>query len=178
MRLELALEGTALPGGEHLTQGHGSMAALMSEWFYKATNAKVDHIGTLRLTNRGFLCRSAYTKALAWAANVRGVEFGDLIHFYFIGRKPMALGCFEVIRREEFQIDKPVPAQNDFAGPVPECALYEVVDPTFIQELDPDGGYEPDPVGGRYTGWLLRKHGPAASAPQKFLSETSTLVRR
>jgi len=43
----------------------------MSEWFYKATNAKLDHFGTLLLASRGFLCRSAYTGAVAHNAIVR-----------------------------------------------------------------------------------------------------------
>ena len=150
----------------------------MTEWFYKATNARLDNHGTLLLTNRGFLCRSAYTVKKTWVANVRSVAFGDVLHFYFIGRRAKPLGGFEVIRREEFKITKSKPTANDFVGPVPECALYEVVDPSFITELDPDGAYKPDPKLERYTGWLLRNVGPAAPAPQKFLSETPTLVTR
>jgi len=150
----------------------------MSEWFYKATNEKLDYVGTLLLAKRGFLCRSAYTRAEHWVANVQRVSFGDTIHFYFIGRKPTPLGAFEVIWRDNYNIAKSAPTANDFAGPVPGCALYEVVDPSFIADLDPDGGYEPDPRLGKYTGWLLRKLGPAAAAPPKFLKETPTLVRR
>jgi hypothetical protein len=150
----------------------------MSEWFYKATNAKLDQHGTLILSNRGFLCRSAYTSKHAWVPNVQAVEFGDVVNFYFIGRKPNPLGAFEVIRREHFKIAKPTPKADDFAGPVSGCALYEVVDPTFITTLDPDGAYEPDPKLRKYTGWLLRKSGPAAPAPSKFLAEMPTLVRR
>jgi hypothetical protein len=150
----------------------------MADWFYKATNKKLDKVGTLLLANRGFLCRSAYNVEKNWIANVQGVAFGDVIHFYFIGRKPAPLGAFEVIRRDDFKIAKSVPTQADFTGPVPGCALYEVVDPTFITKLDPDGGYKPDHKLGRYTGWLLRKSGPAAPAPPKFLAETPTLVKR
>ena len=150
----------------------------MAEWFYKATNRKLDYHGTLMLTNRSFLCRSAYTKVKHWVANVQAVAFGDVIHFYFIARKPIPLGAFEVIRQDDFKITKPSPTPNDFTGPVPGCALYEVVDPSFIVELDPDGGYAPDPKLGKYTGWLLRKIGPAAPAPAKFLAETPTLVAR
>lgn len=150
----------------------------MAEWFYKATNKKLDKVGTLLLANRGFLCRSAYNKQKNWIANVQRVTFGDVIHFYFIARKPDPLGAFEVIRREDFKIAKSTPTADDFAGPVPGCALYEVVDPSFIEKLDPTGGYEPDPELGKYTGWLLRKIGPAAAAPAKFLAETPTLVER
>ncbi len=149
----------------------------MTDWFYKATNKKLDYVGTLLLAERGFLCRSAYTKAEHWAANVQAVEFGDRIHFYFIGREPTPLGAFEVIRREDFKIAKPTPTADDFAGPVPGCALYEVVNPGFIAKLDPDGGYEPDLKLARYAGSLLRKVGPAAPAPPKFLAEQPTLVR-
>jgi hypothetical protein len=150
----------------------------MGEWFYKATNAKLDYVGTLLLAERGFLCRSAYTSVDHWAANVQGVSFGDVIHFYFRGQKAHPLGAFEIIRREDFKIAKSQPTADDFAGPVPGCALYEVIDPTFIAKLDPDGDYEPDHKLGRYTGWLLRKAGPAAAAPSKFLKEMSPLVPR
>lgn len=151
----------------------------MSEWFYKATNKKLDHVGTLLLAERGFLCRSAYTDASRWVANVQSVAFGDVIHFYFVGGKqPKPLGAFEVIRREDFKTTKPTPKQSDFAGPVPGTALYEVVDPSFITKLDPDGGYQPDRKLGKLTGWLLRRSGPAAPAPPTFLAQTPTLVRR
>lgn len=72
----------------------------------------------------------------------------------------------------------PSHAASDFAGPVPDCALYQVVDPTFINDLDPDGGYSPDPTLNAFTGWLLRRVSTAAEAPAKFLSEQPTLVRR
>jgi hypothetical protein len=130
------------------------------------------------LANRGFLCRSAHTKVKTWIANVQSVDFGDMIHFYFIGRTPTPLGAFEVVRREDFQNAKGTPTADDFSGPVPGSALYEVVDPSFIQRLDPDGGYKPDPELGLYTGWLLRETGAAAPAHTRFLSETPTLVRR
>jgi len=150
----------------------------MAEWFYKATNKKLDYVGTLLLAERGFLCRSAYTNVDHWVANVQSVAFGDVIHFYFIGRKPTPLGAFEVIRRNAFKIAKSTPTQHDFTGPVSGCALYEVVDPSFIAKLDPAGGYKPDHKLGKYTGWLLRKLGPAAPAPAKFLAETPTLMER
>jgi hypothetical protein len=148
----------------------------MAAWFYKATNTKLDSHGTLILTNRGFLCRSAYTRAPAWVPNVRKVAFGDVINFYFIGRNPHPLGAFEVIRRDDFTITKPVPARDNFEGPVDGCALYAVIDPAFIAELDPEGRYKLDPKLERFTGWLIRKVGPAAKAPAKFLSEEPTLV--
>jgi hypothetical protein len=151
----------------------------MAEWFYKATNAKLDHHGTLMLANRGFLCRSAYTKRTTWVANVQSVLFGDVVNFYFIGRKPHPIGAFEIIRREEFKIDKPTPTAEDFDGPVPGCALYEVADPSFISVMDPASRYKPDPKLERFTGWLLRRRpGPPAPAPTKFLSEQPTLVER
>jgi hypothetical protein len=150
----------------------------MNEWFYKATNKKLDHHGTLMLSNRGFLCRSAYTKNKTWVANVQSVLFGDVMNFYFIGKKALPIGAFEIIRREDYKIDKPEPTADDFTGPVVGCALYEVVDPSFIEAFDPDGAYEPDPKLEKLTGWLLRKIGPAATAPPKFLAEMPTLVKR
>lgn len=150
----------------------------MAEWFYKATNKKLDYAGTLLLAKRGFLCRSAYTKVDKWVANVKSVAFGDVIHFYFRGPNSRPIGAFEVIRREDFKIVKPTPTASDFVGPVAGCALYEVVDPSFISKFDPKGEYEPDHKLGNYTGWLLRKVGPAAPAPPKFLKEMPPLVQR
>jgi hypothetical protein len=57
------------------------------------------------------------------------------------------------------RIGKSRPTADDFAGPVPECALHEVLNPSFITELDPGGAYEPYPALGKYTGWLLRRIG-------------------
>jgi hypothetical protein len=149
----------------------------MAQWFYKATNAKLDHHGTRMLANRGFLCRSAYTTNRTWVANVQKVSFGDVVNFYFIGRKPLPISAYEIIRREDFKIEKPEPTANDFAGPVQGCALYEVVDASFIAKFDTNGAYKPDPKLAKYTGWLLRKIGPAAPAPTKFLKERPPLVR-
>jgi hypothetical protein len=151
----------------------------MTEWFYKARNTKLDHVGTLLLANRGFLARSAHTSTGGWVPNVQSVGFGDVIHFYFIGRRgPAPLGAFEVIKREDFQTAKSTPTADDFSGPVPGSAIYEVVDPSFITKLDPDGAYQPDPKLGKFTGWLIRKIGPAAAAPPKFMSERGTLLQR
>jgi hypothetical protein len=61
---------------------------------------------------------------------------------------------------------------------VPGCARYEVIDPSFITTLDPQGAYESDPNFKKYTGWLLRKIGPAATAPPKFLAEMPALAKR
>jgi hypothetical protein len=130
------------------------------------------------LASRGFLCRSAYTREHAWVAHVQDVAFGDVLHFYFVDRGPRPVGAFEVIRREAFKIAKDKPTADDFAGPVPGCALYEVIDPSFIVKLDPHGAYQPDPKLQKYTGWLLHKVGPAAAAPAKFLAEQPVLVKR
>ena len=150
----------------------------MGEWFYKATNKKLDKAGTMLLAGRGFLCRSAYNSKDHWIPNVQSVHFGDILHFYFIGKKAFALGAFEIIRREDFKIGKPIPSADSFRGPVTGCSLYEVEDPSFITQLDPDGGYKVDPKIDKYTGWLLRRVGSAAPAPAKFLSETPTLIAR
>jgi len=152
----------------------------MTQWLYKATNAKLDKGGTLLLARRGFLCRSAYTAKGAWVANVRKVFFGDVLNVWFIGKQPSLLGAFEVIRREAFHARSQRPTAEDFsAEPVPGSALYEVTEPAFIHELDPGAAYKVDPRLGRFTGWLLRRVAPDAGAhPSKFLAQTPTLAMR
>jgi hypothetical protein len=123
------------------------------DWLYKATNTKLDHVGTMLLAGRrGFLCRSAYDAARTWADNVGKVAFGDTIHFYYVdrNRKVLDIGAFMVIHREEH------PTPDAFGNVVPETALYVVENPDFIKKLDEKGAYQPDPVIGKLTGWLLR----------------------
>jgi hypothetical protein len=147
----------------------------MADWFYKATNSKLDKVGTLLLARRGFLCRSAYSRKKAWVANVRRVLFDDVIHFYFIARKPAPIGAFRVVDLERFAPTGPAPLNTDFGNAVPGSALYEVRHPKFIADLDPDGEYSPDPKLGAFTGWLIERVGPATAAPPSFLKDRATL---
>ncbi len=150
----------------------------MAEWFYKAKATKVQRHDTMMLTERGFLCRSAYNDKEEWAPLVRDVAFGDLIHFYFIDKKPFPFGAYEVVRKEDFRPTKDEPTAEDFDDVVEGTALYRVARPAFIARFDPYQGYQPDARLGVFTGWLLRRVGAAAEAPASFLSKQAPLVAR
>src|SRR5206468_11701583 len=112
------------------------------------------------------LCRSAYTDAHEWVANVQNVGYGDVIHFYFAEKKFRPLGAFEVIDVASFKSPKGIPTSADFGGVVDGCVLHEVVNASFLKTVDPYGAYQPDPKLGVFTGWLLRKIDPKpATAP-------------
>lgn len=150
----------------------------MTEWFYKATTKKLDHVGTMLLAKRGFLCRSAYTKTHARVANVQSVAIGDVLHVYYVGNsKTSALGAFEVVTPEGLSADKWTPPAANFK-PIPDCALHEVVDPGFIFAIDSGHAYAPDPKLDKYTGWLLKRVGDAAPAPKELFSQMATLIKK
>jgi hypothetical protein len=144
------------------------------QWVYKATTAKIDYVSTLILADkRGFLCRSAYSEKSAWVSNVRDVSIGDVMHVYYVrpGRKPGELGAFEVLAAADHQ-------RPDFFGDrVDETALCRVKDPTFLKHLENLGGYRPDPVLHCFTGWPIRKIGPAPPYDPKMFSGQATLQR-
>lgn len=145
------------------------------EWVYKATETKLDHIGTLLLADRdGFLCRSAYEENLSWADNVRLVDTGDTIHFYFIKKngKVAPIGTFIVVIP-----DAAHPRKNAFGVRVAETALFRVADPAFILRRDPEGAYKIDPVIGDYTGWPLRLAGKPPPYDTRMFKGMTTLQR-
>jgi hypothetical protein len=144
------------------------------QWVYKATNSKVDYVSTLILADRrGFLCRSAYLDGGTWVSNVRDLSTGDVLHFYFVrpGKKPGELGSFEVISASAHQ-------QPDLFGErVAGTALYAVAAPAFVEHLAGLGGYLPDPIIGRFTGWPIRRIGPAQKYDPTMFSARATLQR-
>ena len=152
----------------------------MAEWLYKATNAVLNRARTKALARRGFLCRSAYNVNGHWIANVRAVKAGDIIHFYFReGQELVGLGAYEVVLAPRFEARNGGPPGSNFQGPVPETgALYEVVDATFIQDIDKEGAYKPDRKLGRFTGWLIECVGDAAPPPNDFARHMATLAKR
>ncbi len=143
------------------------------EWVYKATETKLDHVGTLFLADRDcFLCRSAYEKNLSWADNVRRVNTGDTIHFYFRKKdgKIAPIGSFVVV---EPHVDHP--HVGAFGSRVAGTALFRVTDPTFIKRRDTDGAYEVDPVIGEFTGWPLRRTGAPPKYDDRMFKNMATL---
>lgn len=128
----------------------------MSEWLYKATPAKVPFEPTRRLAvEEGFLCRSAYKTNRARVANTRHVDFGDLVHMYFVEHgNARIIGTFEVADPNNH------PRGSVFGRCVNGTALLTVADANFAKRLrDINGangeGYEPDPVVKEFTGWAL-----------------------
>lgn len=148
----------------------------MTEWFYKTKSTKLDRVGTQMLINKGFLCRSAYSKAGAFVANVREVAPSDLIRVYFRGgnAKFLHIGDYRVVTPAERG------SSGMFGALVPETkALYFVEDDTLIKKWDTKGEFEPDPTLGKLTGFVVEQ--VTATPPQKaqlakFEREQATLV--
>jgi hypothetical protein len=157
---------------EALNRHEGSCYPCLVQWVYKATSAKVDYVSTLILADRrGFLCRSAHSDNGAWVSNVRDVSAGDLIHFYYVrpGKKPGELGSFEVLAAGDHQ-------NPDFFGDcVDGTAICRVKDPALIKHLVGLGGYQPDPILHSFTGWPIRKVGPAAKYHPAMFTARATL---
>ncbi len=140
-------------------------------WGYKAARTKLDKSGTLIIAKRGFLCRSAHEANLSKADKVDRVAPGDVIHLYYSGGgKVHELGAYEVIGPEQH------PKPGLFGERVEGTALYRVLDPAFIREIDKDGAYEPDAKLGQFTGWIVEKRGKARPYEPKAFPGQSTLV--
>lgn len=148
------------------------LAPMTTSWAYKATEAKVDKVGTMALAdNGGFLCRSRHNAGKA-APLVERVAFGDIIHFYYrVQGKPIAgIGSYTVI--EKSQHSNP----EWFGDLIENTALYSVVDEAFVRRRDPDGAYMPDPELRRLTGWLLKKVGQPPACPKKLTAGQAFLM--
>jgi hypothetical protein len=127
----------------------------MTEWFYKATPARVSFEETRDLAlNDGFICRSAFEDNTSRADNTQHVQFRDIIHMYFTGDgPPKVIGTFEVVGPRRH------PKANCFAEAVQGTVLFVVTD-EFAKKLtamgDGEGcGYKPDPVLKKVIGWAV-----------------------
>jgi len=146
----------------------------MSEWVYKSTEAKVDRVRTLTLAKRrSFLCRSAFSEDGKWIPYVRDVRVDDLVHFYHRDerRVPRGVGSFRIVGKEGH------PFESAIGALIPETALYMVDDPSLITSVDKDGGYQPDDVLGKFTGWLLSQSvGNTPPYDERMFSRQQTLA--
>lgn len=141
------------------------------EWVYKSTDTKLDRHGILLLAERGFLCRSARTKTGDWVPNVRDVQVGHKIHCYHrTGGKTLTVGSYEVVGREGHRQEASLGEQ------VEGTALFVVEDPGFVTEIAKNGEYEPDPVVGKLTGWLLRSIGRPPPYRDDMFARMQTLA--
>ena len=143
------------------------------EWAYKSTVKNVDRAGTVMLANRGLLCRAAHEKTGQMGEPSKAVAIGDVIHMYYTGvpGKTPEIGAFEVITKEKH------PKPELFGDRVPETAIYAVADENLILEVDNQGRYEQDWTLDQYTGWIIKKIGPARPYDAKMFRGQSTLVR-
>lgn len=128
----------------------------MTLFGYKSTETKLDRFGTLKLANRGLLCRSAYVKPEEgnprWVPLVQTVQVGDrLCWWHRDGSRYRRVGSriWEVVDSAGHPLETLVGSR------VEGTALY-TIDPAVIRAFDEFGGYQPDPHLGEYTGWLLR----------------------
>jgi hypothetical protein len=145
----------------------------MHDWGYKANGKKLDKHGTLLLLERGFLCRSAHDDSGNAAANVSDVQLGDVVHCYYShAGKHDSLGAFQVVEKAEAPR-----VAGRLASQFPGTVLYEASDPSFIQELDPKGGYAPDSNLGVFMGWAVKRVGHARPYDPKAFPGQRTLVR-
>lgn len=143
------------------------------EWAYKATVKQVDRAGTVMLANRGLLCRPVHEKTGVVSDHSRAVAIGDVIHMYYTGvpGKTPEIGSFEVITKEKH------PKPELFGEPFPETSLYNVLDESLVTDVDTQGRYEEDRVLNQFTGWIIRKVGPAKPYDAKIFRGQSVLVK-
>ncbi len=123
----------------------------MREWLYRASGAKAGSEATRELAEGyGFICRSAFAEAAKeqMIANVGRVDFGDVIHLYFVddggGR---SLGAFRLVGPNRH------PHAEYFAGAVPKTRLRRVAEGPLQAQLRAQEGYEPDPRLHEFCGW-------------------------
>lgn len=117
--------------------------------------------------------RESYTqKNLSWADNVRLVNAGDTMHFYFRKKngRIAPIGTFLIV---EPDVDHP--QIGAFGARVAGTALFRVADPTFIKRRDTAGAYQVDPVIGDYTGWPLRRAGKPPPYDARMFKNMTTL---
>lgn len=142
------------------------------EWVYKSNDTKLDRHGTLILAERGFLCRSAYTKAGDWEPNVQSVQLGDILHFYHrTGDKTRTVGSYKIVDRDGHR------QAASLGERVAGTALFAVDEPGFVSQVDKAGAYQPDPVVGKLTGWLLQSVGRPPPYSAAMFGRMQTLAQ-
>ncbi|MDC0722420.1 hypothetical protein [Nannocystis bainbridge] len=148
----------------------------MQEWLYRASNAKADAAKTQTIVDDfGFICRSAYADVAnaQMIANVAKVDFGDIIHLYFIDGEGggRSLGAYRVVGPHKH------PRGALFGAAVPKTKLRTVADDELRDVLRPD--YAVDPRIGEFCGWpVIRDEQPSPSYVKDLFSGRNTLVPR
>jgi hypothetical protein len=142
----------------------------MKTWFYKAASSKLDQPGTVLFASKGFLARSAHDlKNRSAAERVRQVEAGDVVHFYYVkSGKSSAIGAYTVVDKLD--------SAPWVREPIEGTALFKV-DTAFVRAVDTAGVYEQDPVLHAFTGWLIKRIGPALPYEASRFPGQTTLVQ-
>lgn len=123
----------------------------MREWLYRASSAKTGPEATQELADKfGFICRSAFAEAAKeqMIANVGKVDFGDVIHLYYVDEAGgRSLGAFRLVGPHRH------PHGEYFGGAVPRTRLRRVAVGPLQEQLQQVEGYEPDPRLQEFCGW-------------------------
>lgn len=150
----------------------------MQEWLYRASNAKADSTSTQELAeNFGFICRSAFADAAQsqMIANVAKVDFGDIVHLYFVDTEGgRSLGAYRVVGPHRH------PQGQLFGAAVPKTKLRTVAEGPLRDALSqPNSGYAVDPRVGEFCGWpVVRDEHPSPSWVRDLFVGRNTLVPR
>ncbi|MFY0537538.1 hypothetical protein [Nannocystis pusilla] len=148
----------------------------MQEWLYRASNARADSSTTQEIAdNFGFICRSAFADVAhaQMIANVAKVDFGDVIHLYFVDAEGggRSLGAYRVVGPHRH------PQGALFGAAVPKTKLRTVADDELRGKLRPD--YVVDPRVGEFCGWpVVRDEHPSPSYVKDLFVGRNTLVPR
>lgn len=154
----------------------------MTQWVYKATQTKRNQDDTLDIARiYKFLCRSVYENPnKKRPALVHDVKIGDVIHFYYTGKRRVAeLGSYRVVDGSEHP--------GRFSAPVEGTALVGVLEGQQNEKLIEfllrknvgEEGYLRDPVLQVFTGWALKRLGkpPRFNQRRFFSNPHASLVR-
>jgi hypothetical protein len=146
----------------------------MQEWLYRASNAKADSTTTRHFAeDLGFVCRTAFADAeqAQMIANVAKVDFGDVVHLYFVGEDGgQALGAFRIVGPHRH------PRGRLFGAAVPKTKLRTVADEPLREALR-DAGYAVDPRLGEFCGWpVIHDEHPSPTYHRELFPGRNTLV--
>ncbi|WAS93651.1 hypothetical protein [Nannocystis punicea] len=148
----------------------------MQEWLYRASNAKANADNTQTLVDDfGFICRSAFADVAhaQMIANVAKVDFGDVVHLYFVDGEGggRSLGAYRVVGPHRH------PRGNLFGAAVPKTKLRTVADDELREKLRE--GYAVDPRVGEFCGWpVIRDEHASPSYVKDLFVGRNTLVPR
>ncbi|MDC0670098.1 hypothetical protein [Nannocystis radixulma] len=150
----------------------------MHEWLYRASNAKADSTSTQTFADEfGFICRSAFADVAhaQMIANVAKVDFGDVVHLYFVDSEGAgrSLGAYRVVGPHRH------PRGQLFGAAVPKTKLRTVADGPLRDRLRDDSGYAVDPRVGEFCGWpVVRDDHVSPSYVRDLFVGRNTLVPR